>query len=216
MRLSGLLPLLGLCDGSFRRAERDETELVLLTPRHQREPRASRGCEVPARPSRNLALQCLDRHRSGSCGGVSLQMSIANAARPPVHVQTLWLAAGVFRRLGRRVLAGVTFHKCLFGGAYRACLATAHWRDHHICTQEDRPKNVPDCGTGLWFPVSFRDRWRGALSRPLTKQKARYCAGPFLLAHGFAFARPIAPHGVALVSSPVLFILFAVSGPPAQ
>ena len=32
MRLSGLLPLLRLCDGSFRRAERDETELVLLTP----------------------------------------------------------------------------------------------------------------------------------------------------------------------------------------
>jgi hypothetical protein len=30
-------------------------------------------------------------------------------------------------------LAGVTFHQCLFGGAYRACLATAHWRDHHIC-----------------------------------------------------------------------------------
>src|SRR6516162_7149585 len=75
MRLSGLLPLLRLCDGSFRRAERDETELLLLTPQHQREPRASRGCEVPARPSRNLALQCLDRHRSGSCGGVSLQMS---------------------------------------------------------------------------------------------------------------------------------------------
>ena len=100
-------------------------------------------------------------------------MSIANAARPPVRVQTLWLAAGVFRRLGRRVLAGVTFHKCLFGGAYRACLATAHWRDHHICTQEDRPKNVPDRGAGLWFPVSaFRIRWRGwALLRPLTKQK---------------------------------------------
>src|SRR5215471_151109 len=78
----------------------------------------------------------------------------ANAARPPVRVQTLWPAAGVFRRLGRRVLAGVTFHQCLFGGVYRACLATAHWRDHHICAQEDRPKNVPDCGAGLWFPVS--------------------------------------------------------------
>jgi hypothetical protein len=46
-------------------------------------------------------------------------------------------------------------------------------RDHHICTQEDRPKNVPDCGAGLWFPVSaFRIRWRGwVLSRPLSKQK---------------------------------------------
>src|SRR5215469_8821123 len=69
MRLSGLLPLLRLCDGSFRRAERDETELVLLTPQHQREPRASRGCEVPARPSRNLALQCLCGAANTELGG---------------------------------------------------------------------------------------------------------------------------------------------------
>src|SRR5215469_255012 len=80
MQFSGLLPLLRLCDGSFRRAERDETELLLRTPQRQSYPRASRGCEVPARPSRNLALQCLDRHRSGSCAGVPPQVTACHPA----------------------------------------------------------------------------------------------------------------------------------------
>ena len=93
-------------------------------------------------------------------------------------------------------------------------MAVGLFRDHHICTQEDRPKNVPDCGAGLWFPVPvFRDRWRGgALSRLLTEQKARYCAGPFLLARCLAFARPIAQHVAAHVV--VIFLSVSVAHHP--
>src|SRR6516165_1153112 len=86
MQFSGLLPLLRLCDGSFRRAERDETELFLRTPQHQSYPRASRGCEIPARPSRNLALQCLDRRGSGSCDGVPLQVTVCSPNSPAAPV----------------------------------------------------------------------------------------------------------------------------------
>src|SRR5215472_3531858 len=85
MQFSGLLPLLRLCDGSFRRAELDETEFLLRTPQRQSYPRASRGCEVPARPSRNLALHCLDRRRSGSCAGVSLQVTACRPNLPPTR-----------------------------------------------------------------------------------------------------------------------------------
>jgi uncharacterized membrane protein len=52
-------------------------------------------------------------------------------------------------------LAGVTFHQCLFGGAYRACLATAHWRDHHICTQEIDLKTFLIVALVFGFPFLF-------------------------------------------------------------
>ena len=42
--------------------------------------------KLPARPSRNLALQCLDRRRSGSCDGVPLQVTVCRPNSPAAPV----------------------------------------------------------------------------------------------------------------------------------